>query len=75
MSWLNTLPKHIDDETGLEFAVIKYGRKYVHVKSNDLFEKDWSGQWWIQAGDGSGERGPFNSLEHACDCSYERYEG
>ena len=75
MSWIDKLPKHVDDESGLELAVLDYNRKYVHVGSHDLFEKDCAGQWYVQSEDGLSERGPFNSLEHACECMYYVYEG
>lgn len=74
MAWIDELPKHVDDESSMEFAVIDYGRKYVHVESGDLFEKDCAGQWYVEAADGLSERGPFNSFEHACDCMYYVYE-
>lgn len=40
--------------------------------SGFMYEKDFSGKWWIDTGDG--ELGPFNTLEHACECVAARYE-
>ena len=63
--------KHIDNATSLEFEV-RGKDKYYCVDTHELFEKDCSGQWWVNMW-GGGERGPFNSLEHACDCTCSFY--
>jgi len=75
MNLTGLFPTHVDDETSMEFAEVEYNRKYVHVESGDVFEKDCSGQWYVQSADGRSERGPFNSFEHACDCMCHVYEG
>ena len=51
----------------------EYDNHFVHGDSGDWFEKDESGQWWVDV-NGGGELGPFNSLEHACDCMAHVYE-
>lgn len=51
----------------------EYDNRFVHGDSGDWFEKDMSGQWWVDE-NGGGELGPFNTLEHACECVAWRYE-
>lgn len=74
MKWLDSLERHMDDGTSIEFAVLERNRKYIELETHDLFEKDWAGQWYVQSDDGLTERGPFNSLEHACECMVYVYE-
>ena len=42
--------------------------------TGDQYEKDLSGKWWVFCDVLDEERGPFNSLEHACECIAEVYE-
>ena len=45
---------------------------FIGEDSGFSYEKDLSGKWWIDTGDG--ERGPFNTLEHATECAAYIYE-
>lgn len=49
------------------------GKWYVSPRDKDTgaewnIDKDESGQWWAWCAHIDGERGPFNSIDHACDC-------
>ena len=46
---------------------------YYCFDTGEHFEKDESGQWWVNKY-GGGERGPFNSLDHAAECSHEFFK-
>lgn len=73
MGWHDGKGMWFSDNTSIELQC-EYDNHYVHGDSGDWFEKDESGQWWVDLADG-GEQGPFNTLEHACECMAKRYEG
>ena len=54
------------DYTSIELQC-EYDNHYVHGSSGDWYEKDMDGKWWVDV-EGVGEIGPFNTLEHACEC-------
>ena len=58
------------DNTGIVLQC-EYENHYIDGDTGDWYEKDMSGQWWVNVADGegsAGEIGPFNTLEHACEC-------
>ena len=63
------------DNTGIVLQC-EYDNHYVDGETGDWYEKDMSGQWWVDFcgghGESAGEIGPFNTLEHACECVEER---
>jgi hypothetical protein len=40
--------------------------------SGFTYEKDLGGKWWVDTDEG--ERGPFNTLEHATECVAAAYD-
>ena len=41
--------------------------------TNDQYNKDESGMWWVDCSCDGDEYGPFNTLEQACECMVEVY--
>lgn len=70
---------YIDDATSFEFELRSAdggwdgGELLLCIDTGEFFEKDLSGKWWVNMFYG-GERGPFNSLEHACLCTKEFFD-
>ena len=61
----------VSDTTSIELAVIAEGAHYFDGDTGASYEKDMSGQWWVDTVY-EGVFGPFNTLEHACECMQDR---
>ena len=72
---MSDITTHIDDATSLELEVYEPDDTYVNNDMRVIFEKDESGKWWVISIDDEDERGPFNSLEHACEVMAHIHEG
>jgi len=71
MGWHDGSGMWISDNTSIELQC-EYDNHYVDGETGDWYEKDLDGKWWVDIHDGNGGSketiGPFNTLEHACEC-------
>ena len=69
MGWHDGKGMWFSDNTSIELQC-EYENHYVDGETGDWYEKDLNNQWWVDAG--GCELGPFNTLEHACECMEAR---
>ena len=62
----------VSDTTSTELYY--FGGVYIDPLTDDQYEKDESGKWWVFCDLLGEERGPFNTLEHACECIAAIYD-
>ena len=62
MDWLDTFE-----------VVVRIGEDMFYGEDSGFtYEKDLGGKWWVDTDEG--ERGPFNTLEHATECVAAAYD-